>query len=251
MAEKGPLLTAERLLDYLRIPQKEFSPYALAPSTLETVESYFELNLVKQSELIFKAFGNACIKSDYEGVTFDLYTGGEVSAQCALNTEVICHHSDYIIRIDTAAATADDVKIGDVVIPIGSFRGEGTTPYYVSPGYSAIADYDIVTALIQAAKNLNINYHLGQVASIDGILRQTEEMGEEFKRMNILAVDTGSSTLFTTAALRKKKAGSILSIYGEIKESKVGYVKAEYYDAEWNIMRIALEAIRLLATKER
>ena len=87
---------------------------------------------------------------------------GGPSAAIALE-ELVKVGAKKFIRVGTCGGMDIDVKSGDLVIATGAIRMEGTSKEYAPIEFPAVADYDIVTSLINAAKKLNQNYHVGVV----------------------------------------------------------------------------------------
>ena len=65
-----------------------------------------------------------------------------------------------------------DVVGGDLVIATGSIRNEGTTREYVPIEFPAVADFQVLQALVQAAERLGYVYHTGVVQSKDSFYGQ-------------------------------------------------------------------------------
>ena len=72
------------------------------------------------------------------------------------------------IRIGNSGAIADKVQLGDYVISTGAVRDEGTSKSYVCSEYPAVAHYEVVSALVEAAKESGQRYHTGITVSVDG-----------------------------------------------------------------------------------
>ena len=56
-----------------------------------------------------------------------------------------------MMRIGSAASTSPKVKLGDVVIPNGAVRMEGTGNHYLPFEFPAVPDYEMLKALEEAA----------------------------------------------------------------------------------------------------
>lgn len=61
----------------------------------------------------------------------------------------------------------DDVVGGDIVIANGAIRMEGTSKEYAPIEYPAVADINVINAMMAAAKKLDLKYHVGVVQSKD------------------------------------------------------------------------------------
>ena len=128
----------------------------------------------KRCEKIAKYFDDAKLVADRR--EFTTYTGylngvkvsvtstgiGGPSASIAME-ELVKVGAKYFIRVGTCGGMDLDVKSGDLVIATGAIRMEGTSKEYAPIEFPAVANYDIVTALINSAKKLDLPYHVGVV----------------------------------------------------------------------------------------
>lgn len=67
-----------------------------------------------------------------------------------------------------------DVQGGDIVIASGAIRMEGTSREYAPIEFPAVADFELVQALAQAAAEANKRYHVGVVQCKDSFYGQYE-----------------------------------------------------------------------------
>lgn len=74
---------------------------------------------------------------------------------------------DTFIRVGTCGGIQKYQKLGDLVITTGAVRFDGASKDLVTPEYPAVADYEVVMALIQAAEEFKVPYHVGITASFD------------------------------------------------------------------------------------
>ena len=138
------------------------------------------------------------------------------------------------IRVGNSGALADDVALGDYVITTASIRDEGTSKSYVVPEYPASADYEITSALVQAAQASKAAHHVGVTWSIDGFYARNKVLGEgggmhsmsvggyeqswmnnlltDMKAARALNVEMESSTILTLANLFGVRAGCICTV---------------------------------------
>jgi uridine phosphorylase len=138
------------------------------------------------------------------------------------------------IRVGNSGAIADHVQLGDYVISTGAVRDEGTSKSYVAAEYPAVADYEVVNALVAAAKESKAKFHTGIVVSVDGFYSRNKVIGQggkvlpmsfgdfeqswsndycaDWKRARVLNVEMESGTLFTLANLFGLRAGTICTV---------------------------------------
>ncbi|MEN3013859.1 MAG: nucleoside phosphorylase [Endomicrobiia bacterium] len=169
--------------------------------------------------------------------------------------ELINVGAKVFIRIGTAGSIQNKVKLQDVVITLASVREDGTSLQYVPLSYPACASFEAVSALIEAANNLNIKYHLGITHCKDAFYSEIPEylplkekyhiLWKVWQRSNVLATSMESSALFVIGSIRKIIVGEILTIVGETHLKKLIYKKISLDNA----IKISLEAIKILENK--
>ena len=75
---------------------------------------------------------------------------------------------DTIIRVGSAGAYDTSLHIGDIVIAMGACTNSNYAHQYELPGtFAPIADFDLVNKAVDVAKQLNINYKVGNILSSD------------------------------------------------------------------------------------
>ena len=80
--------------------------------------------------------------------------------------------ADTFVRVGTCGGIELDVESGDVVIASGAIRFEHTSREYAPIEYPAVANYEVVTALVHAVKNMKKKYHVGVVQCKDAFYGQ-------------------------------------------------------------------------------
>jgi uridine phosphorylase len=162
------------------------------------------------------------------------------------------------IRVGTCGAAQPEIKMGDLVIAIGSVRSEGTPNGYVPPEYPAVASLDVVNALVDAAKASGAPYHVGLIRSVDALysdimpdrmprLHLRDEL-EMWSRAGVLSNDMETSTLFVVARLRKLRAGTINLCVDELGAGEIQHVDPSYMD---RMLKVAVDTVRRLIERDR
>ena len=157
------------------------------------------------------------------------------------------------LRVGTCGGAQPEIKMGDLVIGLGSVRTEGTPNGYVPPEYPAVASLDVVNALVEAAEASRSRHHVGIIRSVDALysdlvpdtmprphLRDELEM---WARAGVLCNDMESSTLFVVARLRKLRAGTINLCVDELGAGEIHHLDPSYMD---KMLAVAVDAIRRL-----
>lgn len=130
------------------------------------------------------------------------------------------------IRVGSCGAIQSDVNIGDLVITSGAVRQEGTSGAYVRESYPAVADYEVVTALVTAAERLDYDYHVGLSASTDSFYAGQDREGfdgyrspdgrslyEELQNARVMNFEMEASAICTLANVFGLRAGAVCTVY--------------------------------------
>ena len=80
--------------------------------------------------------------------------------------------ADTFIRVGTCGGIDVGVRSGDVVVATGAIRFEHTSREYAPIEYPAVADFEVTTALVQAAKALGKRTEVGIVQCKDAFYGQ-------------------------------------------------------------------------------
>jgi uridine phosphorylase len=161
------------------------------------------------------------------------------------------------LRVGTCGAAQPEVKLGDLVIALGSVRTEGTPNGYVPTEYPAVASIDMVNAVVAAAKASGVRHHVGIIRSVDALysdlvpdsmprphLRDELEM---WSRAGVLGNDMETSTLFVVARIRKLRACTINLCVDELGAGEIHHLDPSYMD---RMLKVAVDAIRLLIEQD-
>ena len=226
----------------------------------------------KRCALIAKYFDEPVLVGDSrEFVTYTGYldgvkvsvtsTGiGGPSASIAMEELVKCGARTFI-RVGTCGGMDINVKGGDLVIASGAIRFEGTSKEYAPIEFPAVADIEIVNALIKASKKLQFNYHVGVVQCKDSFYGQhrPETLPNSFELINkwdawvklgTKASEMESAALFVVASYLGVRCGSVLLAVANQERAKLGLENRQCHDTD-SAIKTAIEAIRILIKDEK
>ncbi len=82
-----------------------------------------------------------------------------------------------ILRIGNSGGLHPDLEVGDLAITTGCVRDDGTSKTYVVPEYPAVASYDVVGALVEAAKATDARFRTGVTWSLDAFYARNAVAG--------------------------------------------------------------------------
>ena len=180
---------------------------------------------------------------------------GGPSASIAME-ELVNIGAKYFIRVGTCGGIDLNVKGGDIVIATGAVRMEGTSKEYAPIEFPAVANLDIVNALVKSAQNLGFDYHTGVVECKDSFYGQhapeTKPVSyellnkwEAWKRLGCLASEMESAALFVVASYLKVKVGSVFLVVANQEREKQNIENPIVHDTE-KAIKTAINAIKVL-----
>ena len=154
---------------------------------------------------------------------------GGPSAAIAIE-ELVQVGADTFIRVGSAGGVHPSVKVGDLVIATSAVRDEGTTQQYITSAFPAVANYDVVTALRQAAAQSGYPFHLGVSHSKDSFYsevemermphaRRLQERWAAWVAMGVLCSEMETATLFIVSSYLRCRAGAVMQVISPSPES--------------------------------
>src|SRR5438552_3854608 len=194
-----------------------------------------------------------------DGVPVSAMSTGMGGPSVAIGVEELAELGVHtFLRVGTCGAAQPEIKMGDLVIAIGSVRSEGTPDGYVPKEYPAIASLDVVNALVDASTAAGAPYHVGVIRSVDALysdlmpdrmprphhLREELEM---WSRAGVISNDMETSTLFVVARLRKLRAGTINLCVDELGAGEIHHLDPSYMD---RMLKVAVDALRRLIARD-
>jgi len=195
-----------------------------------------------------------------DGVPVSTMSTGMGGPSVAIGVEELAELGVHtFLRVGTCGAAQPEIKMGDLVIAIGSVRSEGTPDGYVPKEYPAIASLHVTNALVDAATAAGVPYHVGVIRSVDALysdlmperMPRPQHLREEldmWSRAGILSNDMETSTLFVVSRLRKLRAGTINLCVDELGAGEIHHLDPSYMD---RMLKVAVDAIRLLIARDK
>ena len=168
---------------------------------------------------------------------------------------------DTFLRVGTCGGIDLKVKSNDVVVATGAVRNEGTSREYAPIEFPAVADYEVVTAMVQAARDSGHPWHVGVVQCKDSFYGQhsphrmpvsyeLEAKWEAWKRLGVLASEMESAALFTVAAHLGVRCGSLFHVVWNQEREKAGLDQEESHDVLRSV-EVCIEALKNLIRQDR
>ena len=180
---------------------------------------------------------------------------GGPSASIAMEELYRCG-ADTFVRIGTCGGMQPEVKSGDIVVATGAIRMEGTSKEYAPIEFPAVANLEVINALVEGAKKEGCEFHTGVVQCKDSFYGQHEpetkpvsyelmNKWEAWKRLGCLASEMESAALFIVASHLKVRVGSCFLVLANQEREKLGLDNPVVHDTD-KAIQVAVQAIREL-----
>lgn len=154
---------------------------------------------------------------------------------------------DNIIRVGSAGAIRADLKLGSIVAGMGACTNSNYAAQYGLNGtFAPIADFALLSAAVESAKELGLAMPVGSLYSSDTFY---DASGSSLKwaELGVMAIEMEAAALYCNAAYTKKRGLSICSISDNIVTGEELSPEARQTGFT-DMMRVALEtAVKMAA----
>lgn len=153
---------------------------------------------------------------------------------------------ENIIRVGSAGAMREDVRVRDIVIAVGACTNSSFFSQYRTEGsFAPIASYPLVKTADAVASEMGLKAHFGNVFSSDVFYNDDPEVNAKWARLGVLAVEMECAALYTVAAREGKNALGILTVSDHLITSE-STTAEERQTSFTDMMKLSLEtAVRL------
>ena len=159
---------------------------------------------------------------------------------------------ENIIRVGSAGSIQEDVKIRDLVIGQGACTDSNWAAQFHLPGtFAPIASYDLLHNAVEAAQELGVRYHVGNINSSDVFYGDHVGVPEGLdsvyglKKMGVMALEMEAAALYMNAARYGKRGLCICTISDNVLTGEETTAE-ERQNSFTDMMKVALEvAVRM------
>ncbi|MFW6003132.1 MAG: nucleoside phosphorylase [Halanaeroarchaeum sp.] len=202
------------------------------------------------------------VTGTYEGVPISVTSTGIGSPSAAIAVEELARiGADTFIRVGSSGAIQPEMDVGDIVITSGAVRQEGTSAEYVREDYPAVADREVVSALVAAAERLEYDYHVGLTMSADSFYAgqgrpgfggfeaaESEGLIDALRDANVKNVEMEASAILTLANVYGLRAGAVCSVYAN---RVTGEFRTEGDERAAEVASLAVELLAAMDERKR
>ena len=162
---------------------------------------------------------------------------------------------DNIMRIGSAGAMSEKIKVRDIVIAMGASTNSNYSHTFNLPGtFAPICSYEMLRACVDTAEEMGAPYHVGNILSADVFYVDKEGVPNNFmsqlswSKMGILAEEMEAAALYMNAARAGKNALAICTISDHLVTGE-STTSEERQNSFTEMMELALKTAKKLADK--
>ncbi len=154
---------------------------------------------------------------------------------------------ENIIRVGSAGSIQDHIDLYDLVIAQGACTDSNFAAQFHLPGtFAPIADFTLLTAAVEAARENGARYHVGNVNSSDvfygdhtGVPQGLDSV-YGLQKMGVMALEMEAAALYMNAARYGKRALCICTVSDHVLKG-VETSSQERQTAFTTMMKVALD----------
>lgn len=155
----------------------------------------------------------------YKGVPVSVMASGMGAPSIGIYSYELFNFFDVenIIRVGTAGAISEKLKVRDVVLGMGACTNSNFASQFGLNGtFAPICSFELLSKCVEAAKEMDINVTVGNLLTNDNFYNGDEEDTKKWSKMGVLAIEMESAALYMNAAQSGKNALTICTISDHI-----------------------------------
>lgn len=197
---------------HINAPDGSIAPAVLMPGDPRRAERIANL-LMPDAEKVSDVRGIGAYTGVYNGKPLSVMASGMGQPSLAIYaTELFTYYGvKRIIRVGTCGGMAAKVKVGDVVIAIGSHTDSTVTDIVPGVSLSQTASWDLLKAAVDAADD-DMTVHVGPVVSRDKFYGNDPAQMQALADLGTLGVEMESAALYMLAAKHGTEALTVLTV---------------------------------------
>jgi len=210
---------------HLEVTGDDVADSVLLPGNPERIETITDLWESATTVASHREYRTATGR--YDGTPISATSTGIGGPSAAIAVEELARAgAGTFIRVGSCGAIQPEISVGDLVITSGAVRQEGTSEEYIGSDYPAVADHEVVSALVAAAERLGYDYHVGLTMSADSFYAGQGRPGfdgyeapgsdalvETLRNANVKNIEMEAATILTLASLYDLRAGAVCAVY--------------------------------------
>jgi uridine phosphorylase len=258
------MLSEEQLQHHIDMRSGDVGRYILLPGDpgrCEKIASYFDDPKFVAQKREYTTYTGSLLG---EKVSVTSTGIGCPSTAIAIE-ELIAIGADTFIRVGTSGGIQPNIKTGEVAIVNAAIRDEGTTLHYMPVEFPAVANLDVVLALREGAKRINMPYHVGISQSKDSFYGEIQpgrmpvssrllDRWKAWEDGGAICSEMEASTIFVLSSIYRKRAGGVMlmfALHETIPEDEEEREKMQELFDIGRVIRTAIEGLKVLIEMDR
>ncbi len=250
MAHRGVMRGEDGRTPHIKLKEDEIARYVLLPGSPERARLTASMFDIAEEKVFHREY--LSFTGKYQGIDVTVMsTGMGVFSAVTAVEELAAIGADTFIRIGSCATYQEEIALGDNIIATGCIRDEGCTLEFAPLSFPAVPDLQVLTGLIDSAKEIGAKYHTGVVRTCENfyLRERSPKLNEQYARLGAVALEMELSAILMAAIDLGKRAGGILTVGSNLVTTENRYKGQriqEFDQGEKNMIRIALETIKRL-----
>jgi purine-nucleoside phosphorylase len=181
----------------------------------------------------------------YQGMRVSVMgTGMGIPSASIYATELVREYGvKILVRVGSCGGISTNLGLRDVVVATGACTDSGVNrDRYGGWDFAAVADFELVRATVDTAKDRGLNVHTGLIHSADLFYHPDESRLDMMDRMGVLAVEMEAAGLYGVAAESGARALTIATVSDHIRTGEATS-SAERESTFDDMVVLALEAL--------
>ena len=236
------------LVRYTGVPLENFGQYILLTNFQHYVNIFAEITGAE-----VQGIGKSMPSATHGGITMINCGMGSPNAATVMDL-LSAINPKAVLFLGKCGGLKKRNNIGDLILPIGAIRGEGTSNDYFPPEVPAMPSFALQKAVSTTIRDLQIDYWTGTVYTTN---RRVWEFDTKFKKylkkIRAYAIDMETATLFTVGFHNKIPTGALLLVTDQpmipegVKTLAKDEVNSKLFDQQH--VRVGIESLKQLINK--
>ncbi len=150
-----------------------------------------------------------------------------------------------VIRVGSCGTSHPKVKLRDVVIAMGASTDSGVNRMrFGGYDFAALATFELVKNAVQAAEEMAVRHHVGNIFSADLFYTPDTAMFDTLAKFDVLGVEMEAAGIYPIAAELGAQALAICTVSDHIPSGEALSIEDRQTSFD-DMIRVALETVRL------
>lgn len=161
--------------------------------------------------------------------------------------ELIYIGGKFFILVGGVGVLDNTIKRGDIIIPDGAIRDEGTSYHYFPPEKEVYPSKYLYEKLKNLCKSEGLKFYEGKVWTTDAIYRETSHRIREFRKKGAICVDMEASACFAVSNYRNVELAAIFYGGDHVGEEHWSFRKEDLEkskESEKTLFRVVCKALK-------